>query len=332
MEKRVYNFSPGPAMLPLPALGRGPARPAGPAGRRHLDPGDQPPLQGLRRRSSSRPRPISASCWAFPTTTGCCSSKAGPCSSSAWSPMNFLRGTRQVGRLHRRPAPGARRPWTRPRPRGRSASPGTARPATSTACPRKSELNLDPNAAYVYISSNETIQGMQYPDGAGGRATCRWSATRRRDFLCRPVPVEKYGILFACAQKNAGPAGVTIVIIRDDLVEQSPADLPSMVNYKVLAEGKSLLEHPAELRHLHGQAGHRLAAQRRSAAWRRWPRSTAARPQLLYDVIDQLRRLLRGPRRAGQPLDHERDLPPARRRAWRSRSSSRRPRSAGWSS
>jgi phosphoserine aminotransferase len=64
------------------------------------------------------------------------------------------------------------------------------------------------------------------------------------NFLSRPVPIEKYGVLFACAQKNAGPAGVTIVIIRDDLVERSPADLPSMVNYKVLAEGKSLLNTP----------------------------------------------------------------------------------------
>jgi phosphoserine aminotransferase len=58
------------------------------------------------------------------------------------------------------------------------------------------------------------------------------------------VPVEKYGVLFACAQKNAGPAGVTIVIIRDDLIALSPADLPSMVNYKVLADGKSLLNTP----------------------------------------------------------------------------------------
>ena len=58
------------------------------------------------------------------------------------------------------------------------------------------------------------------------------------------MPVEKYGILFACAQKNVGPAGVTVVIIRDDLVARSPADLPSLVNYKVLAEGKSLLNTP----------------------------------------------------------------------------------------
>jgi len=64
------------------------------------------------------------------------------------------------------------------------------------------------------------------------------------DFLCRPVPIQRYGILYACAQKNAGPAGVTIVIIRDDLVQNSPGDLPSMLNYRVMVEGKSLFNTP----------------------------------------------------------------------------------------
>ena len=83
--------------------------------------------------------------------------------------------------------------------------------------PATSELKLDPNAAYVYIASNETIQGVQYPkepEVGGVPLVCDSSS----DFLSRPVAMEKYGILFACAQKNAGPAGVTIVIIRDDLV------------------------------------------------------------------------------------------------------------------
>jgi phosphoserine aminotransferase len=93
------------------------------------------------------------------------------------------------------------------------------------------------------MASNETIQGVQYPrepEVGNVPLICDSSS----DFLCRPVAMEKYGILFACAQKNAGPAGVTIVIIRDDLVERSPANLPSLVNYKVLAEGKSLLNTP----------------------------------------------------------------------------------------
>jgi phosphoserine aminotransferase len=109
--------------------------------------------------------------------------------------------------------------------------------------PQQSELNLDPNAAYVYMASNETIQGVQFakePEVGSVPLVCDSSS----DFLSRPVAMEKYGIMFACAQKNAGPAGVTIVVIRDDLVERSPADLPSLVSYKVLAEGKSLLNTP----------------------------------------------------------------------------------------
>jgi phosphoserine aminotransferase len=109
--------------------------------------------------------------------------------------------------------------------------------------PRPNELQLNPQAAYVYCASNETIQGVQFatePEVGEVPLVCDCSS----DFLCRPVPVQKYGILYACAQKNAGPAGVTIVIIRNDLVERSAADLPSMLNYKVLAENKSLLNTP----------------------------------------------------------------------------------------
>jgi phosphoserine aminotransferase len=104
-------------------------------------------------------------------------------------------------------------------------------------------LKFDPNAAYAYICSNETIQGVQYPrepDTGGVPLVCDSSS----DLFSRPVAIEKYGLLYGCAQKNAGPAGVTIVIIRDDLVARSPDDLPSLVNYKVFAEGKSLLNTP----------------------------------------------------------------------------------------
>ena len=109
--------------------------------------------------------------------------------------------------------------------------------------PQQSELTLDPQAAYVYLASNETIQGVQFPsepDLGDVPLVCDSSS----DFLSRPVPVDRYGILFACAQKNAGPAGVTTVIIRDDLIQRSPSDLPSMLNYRVMAEGKSLFNTP----------------------------------------------------------------------------------------
>jgi phosphoserine aminotransferase len=109
--------------------------------------------------------------------------------------------------------------------------------------PRRDQLDLDPDAAYCHITSNETIQGVQFPtEPEVGEVPLVCDSSS--DFLSRPVPIERYGILYACAQKNVGPAGVTIVILRDDLLERSPAELPSMLSYKVLAEHKSLLNTP----------------------------------------------------------------------------------------
>jgi phosphoserine aminotransferase len=84
------------------------------------------------------------------------------------------------------------------------------------------------------------VQFPHEPDFGGVPLVCDSSS----DFLSRPVPIGRYGIVFACAQKNAGPAGVTVVIIRDDLVQKSAADLPSLLNYRLLAENKSLLNTP----------------------------------------------------------------------------------------
>ena len=109
--------------------------------------------------------------------------------------------------------------------------------------PAASDLDFNPDAAYCYFVSNETIQGVQFPaepDTGEVPLICDCSS----DIMCRPIPIERYGMIFACAQKNCGPAGVTIVIIREDLLERSPATIPSMLNYRVFAEGKSLMNTP----------------------------------------------------------------------------------------
>ena len=109
--------------------------------------------------------------------------------------------------------------------------------------PTASELKLDANAAYVYLCSNETIEGVRYPelpDVGSVPLVCDSSS----DFFSGPVDITKYGILYACAQKNVGPAGVTVVIIRDDLMERSPDTLPSLLHYKKIAEQKSMLNTP----------------------------------------------------------------------------------------
>lgn len=91
--------------------------------------------------------------------------------------------------------------------------------------PNQSELKLTKDAAYVHFTSNETIQGVQFLDEpSSGDAPLICDASS--DFLCRPLDIAKYGMIYACAQKNAGPSGVTVVIVRDDLVAQGSDSLP----------------------------------------------------------------------------------------------------------
>ncbi|MBI3241825.1 MAG: 3-phosphoserine/phosphohydroxythreonine transaminase [Chloroflexi bacterium] len=112
--------------------------------------------------------------------------------------------------------------------------------------PALSDLDLDPKAAYLHITANETIHGNEWPDGVqpapsdGVPLVCDMSS----DFLSRPVDVSKYALIYAGAQKNAGPAGTTVVIIRDDLLARVPPKMPVMLDYKVLAESGSLHNTP----------------------------------------------------------------------------------------
>jgi phosphoserine aminotransferase len=109
--------------------------------------------------------------------------------------------------------------------------------------PASTELSLDPSAAYAYFTSNETIQGVQFlsePDVGAVPLICDASS----DFMCRPVPIEKYGMVYACAQKNAGPAGVTVVIVRKSLLDRSTDDLPGYCNYRSHAQEDSLFNTP----------------------------------------------------------------------------------------
>ncbi|MFB3737487.1 MAG: 3-phosphoserine/phosphohydroxythreonine transaminase [Candidatus Velamenicoccus archaeovorus] len=100
------------------------------------------------------------------------------------------------------------------------------------------------DAAYLHVTSNETIQGVAFPPGfepEGGPAlVCDASS----DVLSRPLPVERYGLLYAGAQKNAGPAGLTIVLIREDVLERVPDGLPTMLDYRTYARSGSRYNTP----------------------------------------------------------------------------------------
>src|SRR5262249_53820844 len=126
---------------------------------------------------------------------------------------------------------------------------GTVREAATTAdtnfnrLPKTEEIKLDPKAAYVHFTSNETIFGVEFesePIAGDAPLVCDMSS----DFISRPVDITKYGLIYAGAQKNAGPAGVTIVIVREDLLDRAPENLPAMLDYKNLAKNGSMYNTP----------------------------------------------------------------------------------------
>jgi phosphoserine aminotransferase len=109
--------------------------------------------------------------------------------------------------------------------------------------PKQSELKLDPDAAYVHFTSNNTIYGTQWQtEPLVGNVSLVCDASS--DILHKKIDVTKYGLIYAGAQKNMGPSGVTLVIIRKDLLERSQDSLHTMLSYKIHAENDSLYNTP----------------------------------------------------------------------------------------
>lgn len=109
--------------------------------------------------------------------------------------------------------------------------------------PKAEELSFDPNAAYAHITTNNTLYGTQWhavPDAGAVPLVADASS----DILCRPLDVSRFGLIYAGAQKNLGPSGVTVVIVRKDLMARVPANVPSIFSYKVHAKDNSLYNTP----------------------------------------------------------------------------------------
>ena len=109
--------------------------------------------------------------------------------------------------------------------------------------PDPAGLSVDPNAEYLHMTSNETIGGIQWqswPDAGDVPIVSDMSS----DLLSRSIPVEKFGVIYAGAQKNLGPAGVTLVVIRDDVLEKCATDITAYLSYKIHAAKGSLYNTP----------------------------------------------------------------------------------------
>ncbi len=152
-----------------------------------------------------------------------------------------------------------------------------------TRVPGQDELKLDANAAYVHFTSNETIEGVEFKDEPSvGDVPLICDASS--DIMSRPVPVEKYGLIYAGAQKNMGPSGVTLVIIRDDLLPRIPDGLHTMLDYRTHTENNSLYNTPNTF----GIYIIALVCEwlKEKGGLEAMHRENEAKAKLLYDAID----------------------------------------------
>ncbi|MBN1627047.1 MAG: 3-phosphoserine/phosphohydroxythreonine transaminase, partial [Deltaproteobacteria bacterium] len=106
------------------------------------------------------------------------------------------------------------------------------------------EYKVDKDASYLHYTTNNTIEGTQwsvYPESQGVPIVCDMSS----DFMCRPIDIKKFGLVYAGAQKNIGPAGSAMVVIRKDMLERTPDNIPTMMKYTTHAKENSLYNTPS---------------------------------------------------------------------------------------
>jgi len=241
LTERVFNFSPGPAVLPLPVLQQAqrelvclPGYGMSVLEMSHRAPGFLEILAAAKR--------LLRELLVIPDNSQIVFLQGGSRLQFSMVPMTLLRG--QAGAAeYLVTGSWSRMALDEARREGKVNVTWDGKPTNYDRLPKAGELKISPDAPYAYICSNETIQGVQFaaePDVAGAPLVCDSSS----DFLHRPLPISKYGLLYACAQKNAGPAGVTVVIIRDDLLKRSQDSLPGYLNYSHHVKEDSLYNTP----------------------------------------------------------------------------------------
>ncbi len=239
MTHRIHNFSAGPGALPLPVLERAQADLVDFAG------------SGMSLMEMSHRGPIYEAVHAqvtadlrsllgIPDNYRVLYMQGGARGQFAMVPMNLLgdglaqyidTGTWASGALEEAGKI------------GRTECLWSSRDSGYRSVPRPEEAVGSPDAAYLHFTSNNTIYGTQYhhlPDSKGAPLVCDMSS----DILSRTVDVSRYALIYAGAQKNMGPAGVTVVIVRDDLLARSGDQLPETMNYRKVAAKDSMLNTP----------------------------------------------------------------------------------------
>jgi phosphoserine aminotransferase len=277
---RVFNFSAGPAALPEPVLRQ--------AAEEMLDwRGSGMSVMEMSHRGkefisiAAKAEADLRELLAVPANYKVLFLQGGAIAENAIVPMNLLRGRSSIdfvdtGEWSKKSIKEAAK-YARVNVVASAAETGYDR------VPPREGWRLDPEAAYVHICSNETIGGVEYhftPDVGAVPLVADMSS----HILSRPVEVAKYGLIYAGAQKNIGPAGLTIVIVRDDLIGQPHPLLPSAFDYKQQSENDSMLNTPPTYAiYVAGLVFEWLKSRGGLAAMAEHNRRKAA---LLYDFLD----------------------------------------------
>jgi len=283
MTERVFNFSAGPAVLPLPVLEEAQrdlvALPGVGSSVMELSHRGKP---FVKIQTEARERLISL--LNVPETHDVLFLQGGSRLQFSMIPMNLLRGSGKkadyivTGSWGKKAVEEATK-------EGEVNIAWDGKPTNYDRLPTSADLNLSSDAAYVHFTSNETIQGVQFADEPEvGDAPLVVDVSS--EFLSRPIPIEKYGLIYACAQKNAGPAGVTVVIIRKDLMEGVAENLPGYLVYKNHAEADSAWNTPPTFPiYIMGLVAKWL--QEEIGGLEAMQKMNVEKAKLLYDAIDQ---------------------------------------------
>jgi phosphoserine aminotransferase len=239
-SNRIFNFSAGPAVLPLPVLEQA---------QRELValPGVGMSVMEISHRSKTFENLLNTAIADMRELAGIPDSyrilmlQGGASLQFSMVPMNLL-GPGQTadyidtGTWADKAAREARRI-------GSVNVTGSTKADKYNRIPAQRELSLTPDAAYVHITTNNTIEGTEWkalPEVGGVPLVADASS----DILSGPIDVSRFGLIYAGAQKNLGPSGLTVVVIRDDLIARAPENLGAMLSYKVQAENNSLYNTP----------------------------------------------------------------------------------------
>ena len=276
---RAYNFSAGPAVLPEPVLRQAAEemldwRGSGMSVMEMSHRGKE--FIGIHAEAEATLRELMS----IPAGYKVLFLQGGAIGQNAIVPMNLLRGRSGIdvvdtGEWSKKTIKEAKK-YTQVRVAASAADTGY------TSIPARDTWQLDPNAAYVHICSNETIGGVQYhtmPEVGEVPLVADMSS----DFLSRPVDVSRFGLIYGGAQKNIGPAGLTIVIVREDLIGQALPITPSAFDYRQQADNDSMLNTPPTYAiYIAGLVFQWIKAQGGLAAMDARNRAKAA---LLYDLL-----------------------------------------------